>query len=190
MPYYETGEKKENFHGKTIFAVIGGIGWIKGQDIFIKAIERLSEYYRENAEFWIVGGGKLAQEDLKRAQLFPCIKVTGEIENQKMPDLYSKIDVVVCCSRKEAMSVVVAEGCMNGKLVIVSDAAGIADYIVNGENGLIFQNENIKQLTELMQWTLEHEEEVKRIGARSKRIYKEHFLMERFEKELQKAVEE
>lgn len=190
LPYYEARGEKGNFHDRKIFAIISGIGWIKGQDIFIKAVEKLPESYRNKAEFWIVGGGKLAQEDIRRAQLFPCIKLTGEIENQKMPDLYSKIDVVVCCSRKEAMSVVVAEGCMNGKLVIVSDAAGIADYITNGEDGLIFQSENIKQLTELMQWTLEHEEEVKKIGARSRRIYQEHFLMERFEKELQKAVEE
>lgn len=189
LPRYESLGKGVSDRRKKVFAIIGGMGRIKGQDIFIRAVEGLDDVYREKAEFWIVGGGKLADEDLKRAGKYSCIKVTGEIDNAKMPELYSQIDAVVCCSREESMSVVVAEGCMNEKLVIVSDAAGIADFIMDGENGLIFPSENIERLVSIIEWVIDHEEQVKNIGRKSWQVYEEHFNMELFEKNLICAME-
>ncbi len=188
LPRYENVSKGIVNRRKKIFAIIGGMGWIKGQDIFIQAVENLQDIYKEKAEFWIVGGGKLEDTDQQRVALYSCIKVIGEVENEKMPDLYSEIDCVVCCSREEAMSVVVTEGCMNEKLVIVSDAAGNADYIRDGENGLIFQCGNSCQLAKLMEWVIDNEEAAGRIGRVGKEIYEIHFTMEQFEQNLLKIV--
>lgn len=189
LPRYENVSKGISKRRKKVFAIIGGIGRIKGQDIFIQAVENLQEIYRKKAEFWIVGGGKLKDADQQRAALYPCIKVIGKVENEKMPDLYSEIDCVVCCSREEAMSVVVTEGCMNEKLVIVSDAAGNADYINDGENGLLFPNENVDQLASIIEWVIDHEEQAKNIGYESHKIYEKYFNMELFENRLIRAIE-
>lgn len=185
---YENVSKGILKRKKKVFAIIGGMGWIKGQDTFIQAVENLHDPYKNKAEFWIVGAGKLEETILQRAALYPCIKIIGEVENQKMPGIYSEIDSVVCCSREEAMSVVVTEGCMNEKLVIVSDAAGNVDYIRNGENGLVFQCENSRQLAELMEWVIDNEETAREIGRMGKEIYETHFTMEMFEQNLLKIV--
>ncbi len=169
---------------KMVFAIIGAMGWIKGQDLFIQAATQLTGRYGEDAEFWIVGRGNLAENDAKNAERCKNIKIVGEIENEKMPELYSRIDVVVCCSREESMSVVVIEGCMNEKAVIVSDAAGIADFIVNGEEGLIFQNENIEQLAGLMKWVIDNPQKAEELGHNAKRVYEKYFNMETFENNL------
>ena len=176
--------------GKMVFAVIGVIGRIKGQDLFIQAVNQLPNRYKNQAEFWIVGGGELEEQDLQTAQKCSCIKILGEIENQRMKEIYKKIDVVVCCSREDAMPVVVAEGCMNGKLVIVSDAAGIAAFITSGENGLVFPSGNIDQLKERMIWAIEHREDARRIGKASKGIYEGRFTMKIFEKHLLRSMED
>lgn len=189
VPFYE-GISKETFcHEKDIFAVIGWIGKEKGQDIFLSAIEQLSDEYRNKAEFWIVGKGELTEEELKRANMLQCVKIVGEVDNQKMPGLYSKIDAVVCCSRQEAMSVVVTEGCMTGRLVIVSNAAGIADFITDGVDGLIFQSENVGQLVDLMMWTISHRKQAHRIGRSATKIYDQYFNMEIFERNVLSVIE-
>lgn len=193
LPEYErtvNGAACQDKCRKLVFAIIGGIGKIKGQDIFIKAVELLGTQYRDEAEFWIVGGGQLESGDLVRASLYPCIKIVGELKNQDMPALYHMIDVVVCCSRQEAMSVVVTEGCMNEKLVMVSDVAGNADYIEDGENGLLFGSEDSGQLAKLMEWVVDHREKAGEIGRAGKAIYEKHFKMELFETNLLKVIED
>lgn len=184
LPRYENVNKGLAKRRGKVFAIIGGMGWIKGQDIFIQAIGNMHEIYRQKAEFWIVGGGQLAESELRCVASYSCIKIIGEVVNHKMPDIYNEIDCVVCCSREEAMSVVVTEGCMNEKPVIVSDAAGNADYIRDGENGLIFQCENSRQLAELMEWVIDNEEAAGRIGRRGREIYERYFTMEQFEQNL------
>ena len=190
VPFYNFIKKKTFQQEKIIFAIIGVINETKGQDIFLRAVESLSDDYQKKAEFLIVGRGELWTEELKQLGNFPSVKLIGEIENQKMPELYNQIDVVVCCSRLEAMSVVITEGCMTKRLVIVSDVAGIADFITNRKNGLIFKSENIEELAELMKWTIDHREQARQMGSAAKEIYEKYFSMEIFEKNLLSAIEE
>ncbi len=188
IPLRETGEKEIFSQKRKIFALIGVTGRIKGQDILIQAVELLSEDERKRAEFWLVGAGEMAEETLRKVSEYPCIKILGEIEHRKIPELYSRIDAVVCCSRQESMSVVVAEGCMYKKLVLVSDAAGIAEYVTDGEDGLIFESENVSQLASLISWVLAHEEQAKRMGNMARKIYERNFTMEVFQKHLLEAM--
>lgn len=188
LPMCQASQKGIFHQEKKVFAIIGAMGWIKGQDLFIQAVEQLSENGRAKTEFWIVGRGRLQERDLKQAEQYANIKIIGEVENEKMPDLYSQVDVVVCCSREESMSVVVIEGCMNEKLVIVSDAAGIAEYITNGEDGLIFQSDNVGQLVSKIEWVIANGEGAAKIGHTSKRIYDKYFSMEIFERNLLSVI--
>lgn len=190
LPFYKEVVKNAFQQEKIIFAIIGAIDKIKGQDIFLQAVESLSDDYQEKAEFWIVGRGELWTEELKQLGNLPSVKLIGEIENYKMPEVYNQIDVVVCSSRMDALPVVVTEGCMTGKLVIVSNAAGSVDFIEDGKNGLIFQSENIEELAQLIKWTIDHREQAQQIGDAAKEIYKKYFSMEIFEKNLLSAIEE
>lgn len=184
LPLYEV-ENKANIYGKKmIFAVIGRIVYIKGQDIFLRAVSRLPAIIRENAEFWIVGEGELTPEELKVAEKHSCVKVLGEIEDTRMHEIYREIDVVICSSREDAMPVVVAEGCMAGKSAIVSDAVGTADLIEHGTTGLIFKSEDVDELAEQIKWAFEHEERMKQIGAEAKKVFRQYFSMDVFESNL------
>ena len=104
-----------------------------------------------------------------------------------MPDVYRSVDVIVCCSRKESMSVVVAEACMNRKLSIVSDAAGIVQLLQNGKNALIFENENVEMLLSQLIWVLDHYDEAMVIGRRSQKVYQDNFTMDIFRDNVKKV---
>lgn len=173
-------EKKD----KKIFAIIGSISKMKGQDLFISAVKKLPEEYRNKAEFWIVGGGTFSKEDLQNVENCSCLKIIGEIKNEEVKELYQKIDVVVCCSREDALPVVVTEGFMNDKLVILSEAIGTAKYVVNGETALIMKKEDVQHLVDLIKWVLDNESEAMKIGRASRQIYKKFFSLKVFEKNL------
>ena len=174
---------------RVIITIIGAVdSKVKGQDLFMKAVELLTEEDRERAEFWIVGPGKLDAEETEIANRYDSIKILGVIEQNKIPELYSKIDVVVCASRQEALSVVTVEAFMNEKLAIVSDAAGVVDYMVPGEDGLIFPSGDHEKLADYMHWAINHMDEARAIGQRSRRVYDKYFTMQAFKERLVQLI--
>ncbi len=188
IPEYDNPVVVQKDVAKLVFAIIGGIHYIKGQDIFIEAINKLSEKYKEQAEFWIVGPGCLGDEELKVVDTNRCIKIVGEIDNRKMPELYAQIDVVVCCSREEAMSVTIIEGFMNEKAIIVSERAGVADFVNDGKDGIVMRNEDVDQLCETIMWMIDEPQKVKEMGRKSRKLYDKYFSLSVYEKNILKEM--
>lgn len=175
---------------KFVFAIIGTIdSELKGQDIFIDAVEMLPDLDKKQAEFWIVGSGELPEHEQEVIQHNKCIKITGHIKQERIPELYSRIDAIVCPSRKEALSVVAVEAFMNEKIVIVSDVAGVVDYMMPNEDGFVFESGDIKKLSEIMHWVLYHRDKAKDIGKHSRKVYDTFFSMEQFRKRINKMIE-
>ena len=188
IPKYEMPYVKHK-NTKIVFAMIGGLSEsIKGQDIFLKAVEKLSDSDKNKASFLIIGGGELNSHSMALIDKLECVDLKGEIPHERIPELYAMIDVVVCASRKEALSVVITEAFMNGKFVIVSSSAGNVDYMVPYEDGLVFQSENIDALAKQIHWTIEHGTDVERMGQNSRRVYEQYFSMEIFEKRLEEIL--
>lgn len=181
----KTGKEK-----KVIFAIIAEMDIIKGQDIFIEAVKNISCECRKRAEFWIIGRGKLPQQYLDIVDNVEEIKILGEIDNRRMKEVYYSIDVVVSCSREDSMSVVAIEGMMNEKLVIVSDAMGIADYITDGQTGFITPCEDVEALTNKIMWVMDNQDEAVKIGKASRKVYDDYFSMEEFEKNVLKVFKD
>jgi glycosyltransferase involved in cell wall biosynthesis len=187
LPEYPIDDRRED--GKKVFAIIGGICHNKGQDIFIDAIEKLPQQCRQSSEFWIVGKGILQQEELEKANRYPCIKICGEIDNREIKDIYSQIDVVVCCSREEGMSITVIEGFMNRKITIVTEIAGVAKFVKDGVNGFIMKNEDSDHLAEIMQSIIKSPERFECIGNEARKTFDRFFSMEVFRPKLIKVFE-
>lgn len=190
LPDYGRGEDPDIKNEKMIFAHIAAIAYIKGQDLLLKAVSTLPEHIREKVEFWFVGPGVFSEDLLELSKQYTCVEMKGEIDNTQMKNLYCAIDVVMCVSREDALPVVVAEGCMMRKTSIVSNATGIAEFLDHKKTGLIFESENVDELSSLIQWAVEHKDEVKRIGENSRRVYDTYFSMNIFEENLLAAIGE
>ncbi len=184
-----TQKTEEN---KIIFAIIGYVGSIKGQDIFVEAISQLSETEKQKAEFWIIGHiGEVGYGNQIRemADREDCVKILGEKTKQELNELYKKINVVVVASRTETLSLVAIEGMMHSKVCIVSDSAGIAEYISNGENGFLYRAENIDELTDRMKAVILNEHYIKEIGRKSRKTYETFFSLDAFSRSLKDEIE-
>lgn len=180
---------KNRYEDKIVFACIGGISVIKGQDIFIDAIHGLPEEIKQKIMCQIIGSGQLDERCLQITKAEGCIEMLGEIDNIKMPQIYGNIDVIVCCSRVDSMSVVVAEACMNRKLSIVSSGAGISELLTHNKDAFIFENENISELRNIIIDVVNNYSIARKMGANSRKIYERYFSMKTFEQNLMSYLE-
>lgn len=180
---------------KKIFAVIASIQPRKAQDIFVKAVSELPEKIRKDAEFWIIGkvpnvhANDYYNQIVSDAQKISEMKLLGEVDTETLWDLYNEIDVVVAPSRMDPMPVVVTNGLMLDKVCIISDTTGQAEFIIDGENGFVFQQDNVEELRKKMEWVIAHSEESKKIGENARKLFEQEFSMLVFEKKIERLIE-
>ncbi len=178
--------------GHISYGLAGGIYARKGQDIFLSAVEKFSDTVLENTFFFLAGKkftDEYGENISKRALRINNCMLLGERTPQEMHDLYRILDVVVVASRQETVSMVAVEAMMMGKVCIVSDHTGIAEYIEQGKNGFVFHSENVGELNELMLWCYQHQGCLKEIGENARKTYEQNFSMEIFTHNLQEALQ-
>ncbi|NBH71166.1 glycosyltransferase [Clostridiaceae bacterium] len=179
-----------NKNKKLVFAIIGALSEQKGQDIFLDAAEQVNADGKQG-EFWIIGKrtkssyGKSIEE---RARRNPNVHIIGELTRAEMIRHYQKIDVLIVASREETMSIVATEAMMQGKVCIVSNIAGMADYIKDYHNGLLFETENSDELSKRILWCMENIERFQEIGKEAKLTYEQNFSMGAFGKRLEAII--
>lgn len=184
LPYYSV---KRIEHQKVNIIVLAALAYIKGQDVFAEAVRELSDDVRKKAEFYFIGGGKRNKEIIQTTQELG-IHILDPIPHDKVFSVYEMADVIVCPSRKEAMSVTVVEAMMNGIMTIVSDAAGIAHYIEHGKNGMVFKSEDSHHLANMIEWAVLNDKGRIQIGSQGRGIYDEFFSINEHDNNLRKLI--
>jgi glycosyltransferase involved in cell wall biosynthesis len=185
LPYGIPDERTKEVIGNDrplTFAVIGHIQYIKGQDIFLDAIENL-DYKGSFPVFKIIGRntndeyGRMINERVKK---YSNVYLLGEMTHNEIIKINQTIDVLVISSREETMSIVATEAMMLGKVCIISDSSGMASYIDTYRNGLIFSTEKSEDLAEKIMWCMDNQEKLGEIGWRARETYEAHFSMDMF----------
>ena len=183
--------EKNNAEKGLMFVTIGYIEKRKGQDILLQAIRQLPEDVRENVRFCLVGqdSSVMAQRIKEEIKYMPDIFLTGIVGRDDICEILNRADVLICPSREDPMPTVAAEAMMHSVPCIVSDVTGTADYINNGVDGLIFHNEDSKELAEKIKWCIKNQEKLRDIGVGSRKIYDRFFSMRVFEKNFLNVVD-
>lgn len=175
---------------KICFVTIGFIVEHKAQDVLMKAVKTLGKELQEKTEFYFVGQDTtLWAKQLKvEANELDNIYFTGLLDRNQIHQMLDHADVLICPSRQDSMPTVAAEAMMHSVPCILSDATGTAAYIRDGEDGLVFQSENAKELSEKISWCVSHEDNLTQMGALARKVYERVFSMDAFEENLWKVV--
>ncbi|MGN0340401.1 MAG: glycosyltransferase family 4 protein [Lachnospira sp.] len=182
--------KKYTNKNKITFAIIGHLSNLKNQILFIEASKKIN-WHNRKLEFLIIGRAvedAYAKRMLEQIKDLDNVKYLGEIKASNQDELYSQIDVVVCASLEETLSLTIVEGMMNGKVCITSSNTGVASYIRNYENGMVFDNNDINDLTRKMQWVIDNEDKLELIGNNARKTYQEQFSLDIFEKNVMNII--
>jgi len=162
---------------KFVFGFIGRIDIKeKGIDILLKAFEKVSQK-KTNVFLIIVGNGKdkeFAENFISSKNL--SAKIIDATEN--IWDYYNIIDVVILPSRVDPFPLVMLEAGIMKKVFIGSKVDGIAEFIMDNRNGLLFDKNNAGNLVEKMEFCLNSNNSIKRLGENLSLQVNNNFISE------------
>lgn len=184
MPICDEWEmEQQNFchHDIVTFFLPAKVQYIKGQDVLMIAISILPKEYLYKARFVFAGAKDEMEPEYydtinKWASFYPgTVMMLGEISKKDVYQIYKEVDCVVAPSRVDATPTTIVEGMMFEKLCICSDRTGISMYIENQKNGFIFKSEDEKELSKLIQFIIDHYDDLDEIKKSGRKLFLEEF---------------
>lgn len=174
----------------TVVAIIGSVNSLKAQDIFLEAVLMLED--TRESEFWIIGKryDQCFYKKIKKMAIgIKSVKILGEMTREEIDRAFHKIDVLVCASHEETLSMTVIEAMMYGKVCITTDATGVAQYIENGVNGFVIPSNNADALKEKLEWILKNITSLEGIRKNARKTYEKSFNMQVFGRNLERELD-
>lgn len=149
--------------GKTVIGVVCALRPEKGLDTLIRAFAQLS---RQDAMLVIVGSGP---EEPRLRELVSQLSISEschfEPSTSHVAEWLSRIDIFVLPSRSEALSNALMEAMACSCCAIASRVGGNPELIDDGENGLLFDVDNIGQLAGQIEALLSDPARRRRLGS-------------------------
>lgn len=190
-------EEKQYFQDGSInIFAIGKYQERKNHFLMIKAVEKLKSEF-PNIHLNIAGelSNNFHQEYydrvvkyLKEHKLEDTVTLYQNLKKEQVQDLYKKTDVFVIPSTGEPGAVSHLEAMAFSIPVMGGSDNGTADYIVSGETGYIFKDNDLDDLTEKLRSIIQCKEEVERMGRNAYNHVKENFQFKQYHKSVMQIM--
>jgi glycosyltransferase involved in cell wall biosynthesis len=158
--------------GDVVGVVVARMDPTKGQDRVLRALAMLAHKYPKlrlafvgNGSFTSSSGGLgLSKSAAWRSKLESTahelglddrVVFTGHVDQHELDCFYERSAFTVLPSVNEGFGLVVVESWLHRRPALVTDRAGIAELIRDGENGLLFDPDDPVSLAEKMRLILE-----------------------------------
>lgn len=160
---------------------VGTVERRKGQDLLIKAVNRLPDDYSKRIALTFIG--RLLYEDYADAlrrlnRRNDNTTFLGEISREDIGEHFNASDLFVCCSRDETGPLVVAEAMSLGLPVISTRVGSVPEMIVHGESGILIDIDDAGALSEAIMKLVDNREECLRLGRNAKKRFNEALSMD------------
>ncbi|WP_243293144.1 glycosyltransferase [Bacillus sp. FJAT-47783] len=188
--FYQRTDRESSFNELGIDSSYKYIGYVsridvgKGWEVFLTSLKNLKEeqYFDNNKiKALIVGDGK----DKERFENMVNEFGLGEIivhypllPQKKLNAIFNAIDVFCFPTKGESLGLVGLEAMACGTPVIGSSVGGLLDYIIDGENGLLFKVGSSDDLTNKLKNFFTFSEDKRRELSRQAKIKSEEYNLE------------
>ena len=150
----------------------------KGHEVLLKAWQEVLKK-KPNAILLLIGDGETLIERKQNAEnlgISKKIQFTGKVFN--VQDYLYVSDVFILPSQREGLSNALLEAMASGLPCIASNVGGNVEVIKHGENGLIFESGNSKQLAECVLRLLDDKELSQKFGGNARLTVLEGFSLD------------
>jgi glycosyltransferase involved in cell wall biosynthesis len=176
-------EREESF-----ILCVGYPWYTKGFDILIYAFRSIAKRFPEY-KLKLLGFVPDRQILEKLAKGCSQIEFLDPCPYESALQVISACTVYVLASRTEAMGRVLLEAMAAARPIIASNVGGVARYVNDNQNGLLFPSENVEELASAIALLLSDKELRRRLGQKGhERVYSE-FDEKTYVREFQKMLE-
>ena len=182
IPFNDNNPKKINSKLRVIAA--GRLNYLKGFDLYIKAVSKLPGELFNKAEFLLAGKGEAEDELLALSdQLNANISFLGQIKD--LTKYLKTTDILVNPSRSsnEGFPLTIIEAALTKNLIISSNFLGYDSILRDNENCLIFEKDNADELLEKFTFSIENFNKLNKVTESLYRYAKTEFSPEKMVEE-------
>lgn len=164
-------KRKSNQNNKIIIGVLRRLVPEKRVEDLIMAIKLLDENTKNKCEVWVIGDGPEKHKLQKIVYNFGLknIKFFGMIPYEKIPDILSRIDIVVNPSIQEGMATANLEAMSSGCVLVATRGFGNDEIIDNEKTGFLYEPKNYRELSNIISILIRNQDIIKNIGKKSRR---------------------
>jgi len=185
--------------GSVAVGIIGSICYLKGQQIFLEAVHEIEKESKNNYNvfYYIIGEPMSGQKSyfnelldyINSHELKNKVSLPGQFSHEDMPEVISKLDVVVFASiLPDALPLSIMESMAMERIVIASEIGGVPEIIENGKTGFLYEPGNSMSLSEKLSYIIDNFESLRSIGVNGRSVIKRKFSQSAFNKRLVESL--
>ena len=161
--------------GYFLIANIGRLSEQKGMEYYIQAVSQIVEKY-PNTRFLIVGSG---EDEHKLKDLVNSLKIDTYVifmgYRTDVQNVMSQVDLVVLSSLWEGLPLTPIEAFSVGKTIVATAVDGTTEIVKDGENGLLVEPKNCKQMAEKIVWIMDNFQQKELLENNALLTYQEEY---------------
>ncbi|OXL20527.1 glycosyltransferase [Psychrobacter sp. DAB_AL32B] len=130
---------------KTLAPLYGIDILIKAFEILLKNLSQTHPEIEKSLRLRLVGAGHQELELKALTQqlgISKRIDFVGRVDSSQVPVELEKLDIYVALSRQESFGVAIIEAGAAGRPVVVSNAGGLPEVVLDGQTGIVVPKEN------------------------------------------------
>jgi len=168
--------KKYHISTKNIVAMVGSVYEIKNPFLFCHIAEEVLKKRKDTTFLWIGDGPMLPEmNEYIKSKKLNNIKFIGSIDYQDIKDAWNAIDVLLLTSKIEIFPLILLEAYQNKSLVLSTNYLGVAEVIKNGFTGYIYNMNDVKEASDLLNNIFSYENITQLITNNAKSYYHDNF---------------
>ena len=153
---FREDENRRRIERESDTVIIGSIGRLSEQKNFSLLFKALDQVKNRNFKCLIAGEGELRsqlEQEIRDLDLSNKVELVGTVSD--VNSFLNKLDLFVLPSKWEGLGITLLEAGLVKLPVLASATGGIVDVIKHKENGLLFDNDNLSDLTEMLNGCLD-----------------------------------
>ena len=173
--------RENNKDFKILF--IGSVTDRKKPHLIVEAINSLNS---KDIKLYVVGPtpnesylSKL-KELVNKYELEEQVVFAGSVDRESVMEYYSQSNLMILPSVSEGLARVIFESQATGCPVLVTDAPGMGDIVIDGQTGYIFESNNLESLTNKIQEIKTNYKDAIHVGKNAKDFILSNYSADNF----------
>ena len=173
--------RENNKDFKILF--IGSVTDRKKPHLIVEAINNLNS---KDVKLYVVGPtpnesylSKL-KELVNKYELEEQVVFAGSVDRKSVMEYYSQSNLMILPSVSEGLARVIFESQATGCPVLVTDAPGMGDIVIDGQTGYVFESNNLESLTNKIQEIKTNYKDAIHVGKNAKDFILSNYSADNF----------